>query len=72
MSVNPLRVVVVMIEPPLPFGSAAARWYYVLLRGLVERGHRVTAFAVCSNAADVEKAGGDVPRSAIRSALLSD
>jgi len=54
--VKPLRVVLVMVEPPLPFGSAAARWYYVLLRGLVERGHRVTAFAVCSNAADVEKA----------------
>jgi len=54
--VKPLRVVVVMVEPPLPFGTAAARWYYVLLRGLVERGHRVTAFAVCSNAADVEKA----------------
>jgi len=39
------RVVVVMIEPPLPFGSAAGRWYYVLLKGLVARGHEVTAFA---------------------------
>jgi glycosyltransferase involved in cell wall biosynthesis len=38
-----------MIEPPLPFGSAAGRWYYVLLKGLVERGHRVTAFTTCSN-----------------------
>jgi polysaccharide biosynthesis protein PslH len=59
--VKPLRVVVVMVEPPLPFGTAAARWYYVLLRGLVERGHRVTAFAVCSNAADVEKAAAMFP-----------
>jgi hypothetical protein len=59
--VKPLRVVVVMVEPPLPFGTAAARWYYVLLRGLVERGHRVTAFAVCSNAADVEKASAMFP-----------
>ena len=58
---KPLRVIVVMIEPPLPFGTAAARWYYVLLRGLVERGHRVTAFAVCSNAADVEKAAAMFP-----------
>ena len=58
---KPLRVVVVMVEPPLPFGTAAARWYYVLLRGLVERGHRVTAFAVCSNAADVEKAAAMFP-----------
>jgi glycosyltransferase involved in cell wall biosynthesis len=59
--VKPLRVVVVMVEPPLPFGTAAARWYYVLLRGLVERGHRVTAFAVCSNVADVEKAAAMFP-----------
>jgi len=59
--VKPLRVVVVMIEPPLPFGGAAARWYYVLLRGLLERGHRVTAFAVCSNPLDVEKAASMFP-----------
>jgi glycosyltransferase involved in cell wall biosynthesis len=45
-----------MIEPPLPFGNAAARWFYVLLKGLVERGHSVTAFATCSNADDVDKA----------------
>lgn len=58
---KPLRVVVVMVEPPLPFGTAAARWYYVLMRGLVDRGHRVTAFAVCSNPADVEKAAAMFP-----------
>ncbi len=58
---KPLRVVLVMVEPPLPFGTAAARWYYVLLRGLVQRGHRVTAFAACSNAADVEKAASVFP-----------
>ena len=39
-----------MVEPPHPFGNAAARWFYVLLRGLVERGHSVVAFAACSNA----------------------
>src|ERR1700759_488474 len=50
------RVVLVMIEPPVPFGNAAARWYYVLLRGLVERGHRVTAFAACSKPKEVEEA----------------
>ena len=58
---KPLRVIIVMIEPPLPFGSAAARWYYVLMRGLVERGHRVTAFAVCSNASDIELAASMFP-----------
>ncbi len=40
------RIIVVLPDPPLPFGNAAARWYYVLVRGLVERGHEVTAFAV--------------------------
>lgn len=34
-----------MVEPPLPFGHAAARGFYVLLKGLVARGHSVTAFA---------------------------
>ncbi len=45
---RPLRVVLVMVEPPCPFGNAAARGYYVLLKGLVDRGHRVTAFATSS------------------------
>ncbi len=43
-----LRVVLVIPQPPLPLGGAASRWHYVLLRGLVERGHRVTAFAASS------------------------
>lgn len=53
---EPLRVVVAMLEAPLPFGNAAARWFYVLLRGLVERGHRVTAFAACSKPEEVGQA----------------
>jgi glycosyltransferase involved in cell wall biosynthesis len=60
--VRSLRIVLAMIEPPLPFGNAAARWYYVLLRGLVERGHRVTAFAACSAAKDIPKAQALFPR----------
>jgi glycosyltransferase involved in cell wall biosynthesis len=56
-----LRIIVVMVEPPLPFGNAAARQSYVLLKGLVERGHRVTAFATCSRAADIEEAGHVFP-----------
>lgn len=44
---NAKRVVLVLPDPPLPFGNAAARWYYVLLKGLVERGHRVTTLAAC-------------------------
>lgn len=53
---NPLRILLVMIEPPLPFGNAAARWFYVLLKGLVERGHQVTAFAACSKEEEITKA----------------
>jgi glycosyltransferase involved in cell wall biosynthesis len=52
----PLRIVLMLLEPPLPFGNAAARWYYVALRELVRRGHRVTAFAACSKAEDIEPA----------------
>ena len=51
-----LRILIVMIEPPLPFGHASARWFYVLLKGLVERGHRVTAFATCSKVEEMVKA----------------
>ena len=39
----------------MPFGGAAARWFYVLLKGLVERGHHVTAFAPCGKPQDVDK-----------------
>jgi polysaccharide biosynthesis protein PslH len=51
-----LRILLVMLEAPTPFGNAAARWYYVLLKGLVARGHRVTAFAACSNSKEIAKA----------------
>lgn len=51
-----MRVVLVMIEPPLPFGNAAARSYYVLLRELVARGHTVTAFAACSDPRQIDDA----------------
>ncbi len=53
---TPLRIILAMIEPPLPFGNAAARWYYVLLKELVERGHRVTAYAACIKPEEIEKA----------------
>ena len=53
---TPLRVVMLMIEPPVPFGNAAARWFYVLLRELTARGHRVTAFAACSKPSEMEEA----------------
>ena len=49
------RVVLVLTAPPLPFGDAAARWYSVLLRTLVERGHRVTALVSCARKSQSEE-----------------
>src|SRR5690349_11065113 len=51
-----LRIVVVFLEAPIPFGNAAARWYFVLLRELVARGHRVTAFAACCKPSEMDEA----------------
>lgn len=42
-----------MNELPLPFGHACGRWYYVLLKGLIERGHRVSAFAPSNNSREI-------------------
>lgn len=39
----------VMLEPPLPFGNAAARWYYAALKSLSARGHTVVALASISD-----------------------
>lgn len=50
------RIALVLTEPPLPFGSAAGRWSYVLLKGLVERGHRVTALSPCATPAEAQEA----------------
>jgi len=36
-----MNILVVTSEPPDPFGNPAGRWYYVLAKGLSERGHRV-------------------------------
>lgn len=45
---SPKNILLIMIEPPLPFGGAAARWFYVLYTELVKRGHKVVAYSVCS------------------------
>src|SRR5262245_584289 len=52
---KPIRILVGLTEPPLPFGGAAARWLYVLLNGLVARGHNVSAFAPCAKPEDAQK-----------------
>jgi glycosyltransferase involved in cell wall biosynthesis len=45
-----------MVEPPAPFGNAVSRWYYALLRGLIARGHDVTALATWSKQSDHDEA----------------
>lgn len=45
-----MRIVMVFPDPPLPFGGAGGREYYILLKGLVERGHRVTVFCGSADA----------------------
>ena len=58
-----LRILLVINSLPFPFGNADARWYYVLFKGLVERGHQVTAFVACSEMDDIAKAQALFPAS---------
>lgn len=45
-----------LIEAPLPFGSAASRWFYVLINELELRGHSLTIYCACSFQHEMEKA----------------
>lgn len=58
---KPLRIILVMIEPPLPFRHATTRWSYALLKGLVRRGHRITAFAAPSEPQAIEEVNALFP-----------
>ena len=51
-----LRIILVLSSPPLPFGNADARWYYVLIKGLVAKDHRVTVFTACGKPEDISQA----------------
>ncbi len=57
-----LIIVLVINSPPLLFGKADARWYYVLLKGLVENSHSVTAFVACNTLEDIAKSQTLFPR----------
>lgn len=57
------RILLVFPRAPIPFGNADARWYFVLLKGLVERGHDVTALAACSTSEEMTAASDLFPRS---------
>jgi glycosyltransferase involved in cell wall biosynthesis len=57
-----LRILLATTEAPLPEGSAVGRWYYLLIRELVRRGHRVTAFVACHSRDDSAETGRLFPR----------
>jgi len=59
--VRPLRIALVLAEPPAPRGHPSARWFHVLLEGLAARGHRVTAFAPCADAEEMARAQARYP-----------
>ena len=59
---TPRRIVLVLPDPPLPFGNAAARWFWVLLTGLVDRGHDVTAYVVYRSESEREATVGAFPQ----------
>lgn len=51
-----LRILLILIEPPLPFGNAASRWFYVLYKELLRRNHKVTVLVASGVESDIEKA----------------
>ena len=53
---RPLKIVLALADPPMPLGSAPARWSSCLLRGLVERGHEVTCLAAFADEAEAAAA----------------
>jgi glycosyltransferase involved in cell wall biosynthesis len=49
------KIILITLEAPLPFGGAAARWYYILLNQLIARGHDISVFCAVSKSDDVAK-----------------
>ena len=56
MSLKELKILMILIEPPLPFGNAGSRWFHVLIKGLDRRGHKVDVFVVSGVPSDIDKA----------------
>lgn len=46
----------ILIEPPLPFGNAASRWFHVLVQGLKSRGYPMDVLVASGNPVDFKKA----------------
>lgn len=50
------RVLLILVEPPLPFGNAASRWYHVLIQQLHAREYDFDILVACGVPKDMEKA----------------
>lgn len=50
------KILVILIEPPLPFGNAGSRWFHVLVQGLKSRGYPFDVVVASGVDADVQKA----------------
>lgn len=55
MTARKLKIMVILVEPPLPFGNAASRWFHVLITQLEQRGHAVDVLVASGVPADIEK-----------------
>jgi len=51
-----LKILLVLIEPPLPFGNAGSRWFHVLRQQLRQSGHHVHTLVTSGVPADLQKA----------------
>ena len=50
------RALIILIEPPLPFGNAASRWFHVLVQGFKARGYDFDVLVTSGNEKDLDKA----------------
>ncbi|MBD1847253.1 glycosyltransferase family 4 protein [Cyanobacteria bacterium FACHB-63] len=64
------KIVLVIASPPIPFGKPDSHWYYVLLKGLVGRGHQVSAFVACTTPEEVEQTQALFPDSDLQCYLF--
>jgi len=51
-----LKILLILIEPPLPFGNAGSRWFHVLYHQLKANGHEVRCLVASGVEKDIAKA----------------
>lgn len=50
------RVLLILVEPPLPFGNPASRWFHVLISEMIARGYSFDILVACGVDSDLKKA----------------